>query len=124
MVSALDVKNWFERDIRYANWNRDVEVITESDVSLEFRVYTDTNCYRVSAKVREDGTGYLGCIASARKPRAGEDWTRGNDLPDGPLSEETWRNILAAIVGYELVSIARSHKPAVPIAPMTPNADQ
>jgi hypothetical protein len=47
----------------------------------------------------------LGCGASTRKPRSGEDWTRRNDLPDGPFNEKTWRNILGAIVGYELVKI-------------------
>lgn len=51
--------------------------------------------------------GYLGCIASSRKPRAGEKHTRGNDLADGPLTEETWRRILADIVSYEMVRVHR-----------------
>ena len=78
-------------------------------------MYTDTNVYSINAISRiESGIKYtyLGCIASARKPRAGEDHTRGNDLPDGKLNENTWRQILAAIVGYELVDI-KSKKPTI-----------
>lgn len=48
---------------------------------------------------------YLGCIAGSRIVRAGETWTRGNDLPDGPFSRETFDNIMRAIVGYELVRL-------------------
>ena len=33
-------------------------------------------------------SSYLGCVAQARKPRAGEDWTRGSDLADGELDDE------------------------------------
>jgi hypothetical protein len=55
--------------------------------------------------------GYLGCIASSRRWRAGEDWHRGSDLPDGPLTEETWRSILAAIVSYELVDVVKEARP-------------
>ena len=40
-----------------------------------------------------------------RSPLPGEDWTRGNDLSDGPLNEETWEAILADIVGYEMLSL-------------------
>lgn len=55
--------------------------------------------------------GGLGCTASSRKPRAGEDWHRGSDLADGPLSEDTWRRILADIVSYEMVKV---HVPKEP----------
>ena len=69
-----------------------------------FRIYTDTNCYMITAKERADG-GYLGCTSHTRKPRAGEDWHRGHDLADGKLTAETWRRILADIVSYELVRV-------------------
>ena len=55
--------------------------------------------------------GYLGCIASSRRWRAGEDWHRGSDLPDGPFTEETWRRVLAAIVSYELVDVVKESRP-------------
>ena len=44
-------------------------------------------------------------MVQTRKPRAGEDWNRGNDLADGPYSEETWREIVNDIVAYELVKV-------------------
>jgi hypothetical protein len=99
---------------------------------VRIRLYTETNCYAIVAKDRGDPVGelknaYLGCIASTRKPRAGEDWTRGNDLPDGPFSEETWRKILGAIVGYELVKVHVKQEGDVvdgPVAAVAPAGPQ
>ena len=115
-----DVKAWYERDLsRYAPWSESVEVLDDtgrtpvpSERALRFRFYTDTNCYAISAVERHgERPGYLGCIASCRKPRAGEDWTRGSDLPDGPLTEDTWRRIVANVVSYELVRVHRREEP-------------
>jgi hypothetical protein len=53
---------------------------------------------------------YLGCIASATRERPGEDWTRGNDLPDGPFCRETWEKIKNAIIRYELVKLVPIHE--------------
>ena len=50
--------------------------------------------------------GYLGCVASSRTLRPGENWTRGSDLPDGSFSRETFDEIIKAIVAYELVDLA------------------
>ncbi|GAG82803.1 unnamed protein product, partial [marine sediment metagenome] len=53
-------------------------------------IYTHNNQYRITAKNhKKEGRTYLGCTVSCRKPRAGEEWTRGNDLPDGNFSQET-----------------------------------
>ena len=41
-------------------------------------------------------------------PRAGEDWTRGNDLPDGKLTKETWSSILRGIICYELEDVSKT----------------
>jgi hypothetical protein len=71
-------------------------------------LYTDNNQYQITIKegrTKETEKGYLGCGANSRKSRAGEDWTRGCDLADGPLTKETWLRILRDIVGYELVKI-------------------
>lgn len=125
-----DVRRWYERDLsRYASWEESVEALDDGSRSpdavetglsgpqierrLRFRIYTDTNYYTISASEgTEEREGYLGCQGSSRKPRAGEGWTRGNDLPDGPLTEATWRDILAAIVSYELVRVHRRQEPA------------
>ena len=69
--------------------------------------YTDQHRYSISGSTRN----YLGCMAQTRKPRAGEDHTRGNDLPDGKFCRETWDAIIRAIVGYELVAKTKPQKP-------------
>ena len=61
-------------------------------------LFTDTHIYHISAK-----KGYLGCTSSTRKHRAGEDWTRGGDLPDGKFNRKTWEAIKNAILRYEIV---------------------
>ena len=105
-----DVKVWFERDLsRYASWANNVEIMEGSEPDrFDARFYTDIHSFHISARNPRDGDdGYLGCIAGCRKPRAGEDWTRGNDLADGPLSEQTWHRILGDIISYELVKVHR-----------------
>lgn len=116
MVTLQDVSYWLERDFRF-NDNKpgsNVEIkengydpIRGNDY-LKFCIYTDTNRYSIVAREETpDKPSYLGCVATSRKPRAGEDWTRGRDLADGPLDETVWRRILADIVSYELVGVHR-----------------
>lgn len=102
-------------------WKRDcIEYVEWGPGKLRFRFYTDVNSYAITAKepiVRNDPpgcdhfdpseSGYLGCVSSCRKPRAGEDWRRGNDLADGPFNMETWNRIMHDIVAYEVVQIAK-----------------
>ena len=58
---------------------------------------------------------YLGAQATSRMTRAGEDWHRGNDLPDGKFSHEVFDRIVRAIVAYEVVQLESVHQPvAVP----------
>jgi len=65
-------------------------------------IFTDTNQYSIGVHAHDTvEKSYLGCTASCRKPRAGETWTRGNDLPDGDFTQETWDEIMTAIVRYE-----------------------
>jgi len=73
---------------------------------IRMTLFTYNNKYSISAHIGNHD--YLGCTVSSRKPRAGETWTRGADLADGPFSHETWVRIIGDIVGYELVKI---HKP-------------
>jgi hypothetical protein len=122
------LKAWFERDLsRYARWDRDVELVEHlADGTIRVRIYTDVHCFAISARPTgylpqahprdlcggKQVNSYLGCIASARKPRAGEDHGRGNDLCDGPLNEETWIGILGDIVSYEMVQLQRQKLPS------------
>jgi len=66
------------------------------------QVYTHEYKYWIVAK-----KDYLGCQVSTRKPRAGETWTRGNDLTDGKFCRKTWENIKNDIIRYELVRLAK-----------------
>lgn len=75
-------------------------------------LYTRTHRYKISAIVHSN-KDYLGCTVSARMPRAGETWTRGNDLPDGSCSRRTWENIKNSIIQYELVKITKSAREPV-----------
>jgi len=99
------LKQWFQEDLRYANWNRDVEILKDTETECSIRIYTETHKYHIGAK--NGPLGYMGCEATTRKPRAGEDHTRGNDLPDGHFTRENWSSIIASIVGYELVRVHR-----------------
>ena len=120
-------KTWLRHIGKFASSNniertRD-EGQADGDGGYEFkygvRIYTDNNSYSITARETSGNRGYLGCIASARKPRAGETWTRGNDLADGPLTKATWHKILADIVSYELVQVHKSRPAYMPDVPRT-----
>lgn len=108
---------WLQDLKRFGKGNH-IEVVEgeldsdEPNGKLKVRIYTDINKYAIVGIRNEkyEGHSYLGCIGQSRKPRAGETWTRGNDLPDGPLTFETWYSIITGIIGYELVKV-HSSKP-------------
>lgn len=111
MDTPLDVIKWAKRDLSHFCQNLDcigLETFVQGGEAtretVKLTLYSNKNKYTISAKSHSDQP-YLGCVASSRMPRAGEDWTRGSDLTDGPLNEETWHKILADIVSYELVRI-------------------
>lgn len=83
------------------------------EVKRELCFYTEEHQYFINAIERPAGKSYLGCVVKTRKARAGEDWLRGNDLPDGPFNKETWNRIIYAIVNYELVKLTPFQKPDV-----------
>lgn len=93
-------------------WGNKNKVILNDNVdNCKIIFYTNDHCYSIHAKYPksdENGAdnGYLGCIANTRKPLAGEDWNRGNDLADGGCGQETWHRILEDIIAFELVPIA------------------
>ena len=93
-------------------------VITDyKEERLHLTFFTKDHSYHISARLPETmppqnpedkvGRGYLGCTVQCRKPRAGEDWTRGNDLADGSYRKETWQKILEDIVANELVKVIK-----------------
>lgn len=116
MASIEDFKTWLNELTRFSSGEDGIEVERPGQVAdtekphedrLTVYIYTDTNKYQISARKGENDAGYLGCISSCRKPRAGEDWHRGNDLADGPLTRETWERIKGDIISYEMVKVHR-----------------
>jgi hypothetical protein len=92
------------------------------DNHVSYIICTDNHRYSISAT-----PWYLGCIASTTFYRPGEDWTRGNDLPDGPFSYQTWLHIKDAILRYELVKLVDTKVGSVPEGPpcnITPTAEE
>lgn len=83
------------------------------EISRKFCFYTEKHQYFITAIDRTKDEGYLGCQVSCRKPRAGEDWIRGNDLPDGKFNKATWDSILMGVINYELVKLSRFTKPQI-----------
>ena len=78
---------------------------------MKFCIFTNEHKYHIVAIDRRSDDGYLGCQVSTRKYRAGEDHLRGNDLPDGPFTIDTWNRILNAIIRYELVQLSPYRRP-------------
>lgn len=115
----LDDKGWYEYLYPEHGLDRlDTQLcpvggtVPDRDDVLHVVLFTNDNRYHITGRLPKDGDeGYLGCIVSTRKPRAGEVWTRGNDLPDGPLTKETWDAIVRKIVGYELVAKVKPRLP-------------
>lgn len=81
------------------------------EVIRKFCFYTDEHKYNIIAVERSEDDSYLGCQVSTRKRRAGEDWSRGNDLPDGDFNKKTWDRIIYSIVSYEMVKLSKFKKP-------------
>lgn len=103
LVFPSDPKNFIKETKGYGN---------ENEVMREFVFYTNDYQYTFYAVERKKDDGYLGCGASTRKYRAGENWLRGNDLPDGPFTRETWDRIISRIVAYELVKLSDYASPS------------
>lgn len=106
MATIKDLRNWMVGDLLRPNIQ--IRTAPQSSTSKHFQatIFTANNRYNIHGIERAEGRSYLGCIAKSTRSRPGEDWLRGNDLPDGSLSLETWRDILAGIVRYELQEIS------------------
>lgn len=74
---------------------------------VHFKLFTESRVYSVGAHWESGVARYLGCISNTRKPRVGEDWTRGHDLPDGYFCRETWESIKDRIIKSEMEPISK-----------------
>lgn len=99
-MSALkeQLAQWFHDrgfKAKHLRWERHEEghrrVVFATTKNNYFVVYKDT---------------YLGLSASSRLTRPVENWTQGNDLPDGSFSKETFDKMIAAVLPYELREVS------------------
>ena len=110
MLWALDLEHYGRQAIQVKAYHPSGIGASDSH-GLILHLYTATHQYTITASnadTANKGTkdrGYLGCIVKCMTPLIGETWTRGSDLPDGPLTPETWHKIVYSIVGYELNSV-------------------
>lgn len=102
MSTLTDLKLWLQ-DV--CTPNQYIEHNQDTEKRVRITLYTQSYCYTITAHQRNNRTGYLGCIATCRKIRIGEDWSWSCDLPDGPFSKETWDYIKDAIIKNELLQI-------------------
>ena len=115
MKTKMDMLNdWLDKLIFPGETSDFIQEVGEpiyNEIKRKIYLYTEDHKYMIVAIDRENDNGYLGCQVSTRKPRAGEDWTRGNDLPDGPFNKNTWNSILNGIIRYEIVRLTEYRKP-------------
>lgn len=115
MVS--EISNWLGDWLRYGTAPDErirFERREHDDESGVMYFATQMNNYSISFT----GGRYMGGVVSSRLARAGETWLRGNDLPDGEFSRETFEKIMRAVVGYEMEFLA----PPVERRPVNPAA--
>lgn len=122
-LNINDFDEWLEDLVFPGDVGDFIEVLydggqSEGDGNFEMKkkvlFYTYNNQYCITAIDKgKQNKGYLGCTVSARKIRAGENWTRGNDLPDGPFNHKTLEQIKNRIIAYELeqLSVKRPQDP-------------
>lgn len=106
--SRLQLTEWLKEIVPYSNLDEYVRWKDPDEANFQRVIFcTDLYVYAIAALPPSDDRqhGYLGCVSSCRKMLAGEDWTRGRDLPDGPFSRETWESIKGAIIRHELVKL-------------------
>lgn len=114
-LTMYDFDKWLEELVFPREVDDFIEVLydggqSEGDGNFEMKkrilFYTDNYKYTITAIERGKDQGYIGCGVSSRKARPGEDWKRGNDLPDGPFNTETLEQIKNGIIAYELEQLS------------------
>lgn len=108
-VDAINLSNgrvlcgWLEKSSYFSP--KKIEVSKNTNDRFSIKIYTDSCVYGITATET-----YLGCTVNMRRPRPGETWTRGNDLPDGKFNAETFLSILRAIIFYEARDVVKDRE--------------
>ena len=110
MAGIDDLREWFEHDLRAANWERNIAVDDSNPANIDVRFYTDVNEYKLTITEDSDGA-FIEATITARKARAGQSEARSRHIPLSvgrtPLNQRAWRRLLNAVVANELVRIQR-----------------
>ena len=114
IVDAPDLAIWLKEIVRYGNVDSQILIYRRIELypeTLDIKekhfscvLYTNEHKYAIYCNLptKKNPRGYLGAGGSTRKPRPGEFWDRGNDLPDGKYCKKTFDDIIRGIVAYEL----------------------
>jgi len=105
MIKNIDFKETFLKWLDEITFgSKELYYKIRTDEKDRFSIYLYTHNYRYCISCKRQ---YLGCTSSCRKTKAGEDWTRGRDLPDGNFCRQTWELIKNSIIKSELEQICR-----------------
>jgi hypothetical protein len=103
-----ELQKWLSQISRFNKIMDYLYISDYKDKMLMLEIFTKEYKYSISARIqRPEKKGYLGCIVTTRKPRAGEDWNRGRDLANGSYSATTWEEIKNDIISSEIVRVVR-----------------
>ena len=101
---------WLEELSWYKKLEDYIYISNYKKGEIQLKIFTKNYYYTIVAKLpkKEKPYGYLGTYGNCRKPRAGEEWTRGNDLSDGEYSRDTWEAFKNNLIFFELVRVVRN----------------
>lgn len=110
IIIAPDFAIWLKEIVRYGNVDSQAIILSNlngDDNNFRVTIYTNDHCYAFYGYAPSENKpdGYLGAGVTTRKPRVGEDWNRGNDLPDGKYCKKTFDAIVKRIVAFELKNL-------------------
>lgn len=123
MDNKIDqLKDWLRALGRFINVSEFAKIdreeldVEQGEERISITIFTNDYSYHIRGRDVYNEDGYLGAVMSSRKPKAGESWTRGRDLADGPFTKRTWEKIKDDIIGCELIplEIDDSQKEKVP----------
>lgn len=101
-MDALDeLKKWLGRDLASAAARKGWTIESRQDSPTVFicQIASPSYEYTITANTALD---YLDCICRTRRNAPGTNHPLFKDLPDGKLSEQTWRAIVSEIKRMEL----------------------
>ena len=105
VLSLKDIENRLNKLVEGDSTRLRIEV---KDSTLKAELSSKVYTYFIFAKewrgLEEESFTYLGGTCLRKNLAPGEEWPEGTDLPSGPCDEETWQEIVYAILSNELTT--------------------